>query len=81
MDTKLTLKLQQGIIERAKEYARLHNVSLSKLIESYLQKITDEPGKPEKITPLVKSLSGILDLPQDFDHKKGYTDHLLNKYK
>lgn len=81
MDTKLTLKLEQAIIEKAKDYAKSHKTSLSKLIENYLLNITNEKGKEEKITPLVKSLSGIIDLPKDFDHKKGYSDFLANKYK
>ena len=81
MDTKLTLKLEQTIIEKAKVYAKNHGTSLSKLIENYLLNITNEKDKEEKITPLVKSLSGILTLPEGFDHKKGYSDFLINKYK
>jgi hypothetical protein len=81
MDTKLTLKLEQTIIEKAKDYAKHHRTSLSKLIENYLLNITNEKGKEEKITPLVKSLSGIINLPEEFDHKKGYSDFLINKYK
>jgi len=81
MDTKLTLKLDEGIIEKAKEYARTRKVSLSVLIESYLQKITSEKPSGKKITPLVKSLSGIIHLPKDHDSKKDYTDYLINKYK
>ena len=81
MDTKLTLKLEQTIIEKAKEYAKTHKTSLSKLIENYLLNITNEKGKEEKITPLVKSLSGIIDLTEDFNHKKDYAGFLMNKYK
>ena len=81
MDTKLTLKLEQTIIEKAKDYAKSHRTSLSKIIENYLQKITNDNEEKDKITPLVKSLSGIIDLPKDFDHKKGYSDFLVNKYK
>jgi hypothetical protein len=81
MDTKLTLKLEQAIIEKAKDYAKSRQTSLSKLIENYLQRITSEPKEPEKITPLVKSLSGIIKLPKDFDDKKAYSDYLTSKYK
>ena len=51
MDTKLTLKLEQAIIEKAKDYARLQKISLSKLIEGYLQRITNEPAEAAEITP------------------------------
>ncbi len=82
MDTKLTLKLEQTIIDKAKDYAKSNKTSLSKLIESYLQRITDQPNNDrEKITPLVKSLTGVINLPENFDHKKSYADHLLTKYK
>ncbi len=81
MDTKLTLKLEEDIIEKAKDYAKLHQTSLSKLIENYLFNIISEDEPKDKITPLVKSLSGIIDVPQDYDHKKEYADYLINKYK
>ena len=81
MNIKLTLKLEQDIIEKAKDYAKSRSTSLSKIVENYLQKITNDTEIREKITPLVKSLSGIIDLPENFDHKKGYADFLKNKYK
>ena len=81
MDTKLTLKLENTIIENAKVFAKSRNTSLSKMIENYLQKITEEAKQDENITPLVKSLSGIIDIPKELDHKKEYSDHLLKKYK
>jgi len=80
MDTKLTLKLEQSVIERAKDYAKRQKTSLSRLIENYLLNITDEEDVQEKITPLVRSLSGIIDLPNDYDHKKDYADYLAKKY-
>ncbi len=82
MDTKLTLKLDQSIIEGAKNYAKAHQISLSKLIETYLLNITTQNIISEKkITPLVKQLSGIVNLPDNFDHKKGYSDYLDQKYQ
>ena len=81
MNTKLTLNLEQDIIEKAKHYAKSHRISLSKMIENYLQKITNDNEEKEKITPLVKSLSGIITIPKNFDHKKDYSDFLINKYK
>ncbi len=79
MDTKLTLKLDNSIIEQAKNYAKKKNTSLSKLIESYLGLLVD-PKDTQEVTPLVKSLSGVVNLPKDFDYKKDYKRHLLNKY-
>ncbi len=79
MDTKLTLKLDHSIIEQAKMYAKKKNTSLSQLIESYLGLLVD-PKESHQITPLVKSLSGVANLPKNFDYEKDYKKHLLNKY-
>ena len=79
MNTKLTLKLDPSIIARAKTYARQQNTSLSKIIESYLGVLTD-PKETQEVTPLVKSLSGVIDLPKNLDSKKDYKKHLLKKY-
>jgi macrodomain Ter protein organizer (MatP/YcbG family) len=81
MDAKLTLKLEQSVIEKAKDYAKRQKTSLSRLIENYLLDITDEENTQEKITPLVRSLSGIIDLQNDYDDKKDYADYLAKKYK
>lgn len=81
MDTKLTLRLNDSVIERAKIYAKNHKVSLSKMIESYLDSITKEKEKEETITPLVESLSGVIELPVDYDYKKEHGDYIINKYK
>ena len=81
METKLTLRLNGNVIERAKLYARGHKISLSKMIESYLDSLTREKEEKIAITPLVESLSGVIDLPDDFDYKKEYGDYLIKKYK
>jgi hypothetical protein len=83
METKLTLRLNDHVIERAKIYARSHRISLSKMIESYLDGLTQTKEEESKIpiTPLVESLSGVINLPADFDYKKAYRDYLEEKYK
>jgi hypothetical protein len=83
MDAKLTLKLNHTVIEKAKEYAKEKNTSLSRLIENYLQSITKEESEKagSNITPLVKSLSGIINMQQVYNFKKDYASHLVKKYK
>jgi hypothetical protein len=53
MNTKLTLKLNNSVIARAKKYAKKHNTSLSRMIESYLDSVTREDDPDIEITPLV----------------------------
>jgi macrodomain Ter protein organizer (MatP/YcbG family) len=81
MDTKLTIRLDQGVIERAKDYAKDHKTSLSKMVEAYLDSITRSEEEQDKITPIVESLSGVIELKDDSDFKKDYSDFLNEKYK
>lgn len=82
MDSKLTLKLDQSVIEKAKIYASYNNKSLSRIIEAYLQFLTSDNEISEfEISPFVKSISTGSKIPSDLDLKKEYSDHLLEKYK
>ncbi len=80
MDTKLTIKLDNDVISRAKRYAKHRRTSLSRMIESFLDSVTQNETDDIEITPLVKSLSGVIKLPEDFDYKKERTDYLVKKY-
>jgi len=79
MDSKLTLKLNESVIERAKQYAKENNISLSRMIESYLQAVTLKKRTNVKISPLVESLTGVVEL-ENYDYRKDYTDFLSQKY-
>ncbi|WP_018342928.1 DUF6364 family protein [Cytophaga aurantiaca] len=79
MDVKLTLKLDEEIIKKAKLFAADNNTSLSRMIENYLLQITSESTTETKVTTLVKSLSGIIDSELVGDYKKQTTDHLIQK--
>jgi len=79
MDTKLTLKLDKSIIISAKKYAKEKNISLSKMIENYLQALIVNQVEEGEISPLVESLSGVINNPNT-DYKKDYTNYLSKKY-
>jgi hypothetical protein len=82
MDAKLTLKLNQEIIEKSKQYASEKKVSLSRLIENYLNTLTsDNPSTDFQISPFVKSLTSGIKIPPDYDYKKERADYLEQKHK
>lgn len=82
MATKLTLSLKPDVIQKAKQYAKAHQTSLSVLVENYFRFLTNKQKEnEEKLSPLVEELSGIIKLPKDFDLKSNYTDYLMQKYK
>jgi len=78
MNTKLTLNLDKEVIDEAKTYAKSHRVSLSKLIENYLNSLTRETKKKSSVSSLVESLTGII--PNDYDEKKDYRNYIDRKY-
>ena len=81
MNTKLTLTIDQSVIERAKKYARQKERSLSDLIENYLKSLTNSEEKTvENISPPLKSMKGAFKIPKDFDYKKEITERLTEKY-
>lgn len=51
MKKHLTLRLNKEVIDRAKEYAQKHKISLSWMIETYLDSLTQEKSKHIEITP------------------------------
>ena len=78
---KLTLTIEQEIIERAKKYAKDKNRSLSDLVENYLKMLTGiSPKEPKDLGSTVKSLRGSFKAPSDFDTKKEKQKRLEEKY-
>jgi hypothetical protein len=85
MDSKLTLKLDKYVIDKAKDYASTHKRSLSRIIESFLRSLINrnmqEDNDDNEISPFVKSIATGVKIPDDFDIKKEYGNHLTQKYQ
>jgi hypothetical protein len=81
METKLTLRLNKRTIDKAKDYAQAHKTSISKMVEAYLESVMHPNTVEAEITPLVASLSGVIELEQDYDYKKEYTAYISEKYQ
>lgn len=81
MNKKLTLKLDEAIIDRAKQYALLHHESVSGLVERYLRAITDHP-ELDKVqnSNIVSELSGIISLPAHYNEKDDYRQSRIDRY-
>jgi hypothetical protein len=73
---KLTLRLNQRLIEQAKDYAAKHNISISELVETYFLSL--DRNKESTHTSLVQQLTGIL--PADVDVEQEYGRYLEEKY-
>ena len=79
MTTKLTLTVEKSVIERTKAYAKNTGRSLSEIIENYLETITQDGADPE-LSPKLKRIVGVVDLPKDFDEKEELRSRLEKKH-
>ena len=81
--SKLTLSINQMVIDEAKEYAKSSGKSLSSIVEEYLKSLTKiEKSKKKKTSmELVRELKGSIKLPEDFtSYKEVLQDALVEKY-
>ncbi len=82
MITKLTLTIEDKVIDSAKKYAQTKGKSLSHLVENYLKSISSDTkeSKEESISPKVLKLMGVIKLSEDFDYKTELGSVLAKKY-
>ena len=79
MTTKLTLTIDDTVIDSAKKYARQKGKSLSAIVENYLKSISAKDGIASQLSPKVSRLMGVISLPKDFDYKKELGELLQKK--
>ena len=84
-DVKLTLKLNNNSILKAKKYVANKGISLSKLVENFFESIYINSENPSEknleYSPLVQELAGIISLPENYDYKTDYENYLKAKYE
>ncbi|GHV93658.1 hypothetical protein AGMMS50268_41610 [Spirochaetia bacterium] len=84
MVTKLTLTMDKAAIEKAKEYAREKNKSLSKLVEGYLKRL-DSREIPLSLknlhAPITDSLTGLMGPDDGRDYKELLDEARMDWFK
>ena len=81
MNKKLTLSVDEVVIERAKKRAAEEHKSLSEMVESYLRVIaSDEKGEDTQYSSTVEELLGSISVPDDFSYETAKLEFLKNKY-
>lgn len=80
MTTKLTLRIDDKLIERAKSHAQRTGKSVSRMVEDYFELLPDS-GQAEhrRLPPIVSSLRGIL-RNANVD-EEDYRRHLEEKHR
>ena len=81
MNTKLTLTIEEKMIDSAKQYAQKKGKSLSHIVENYLMSISSNEKKTDNLSPKVAKLMGVIKLSKDFNYKKELGSLISKKYK
>lgn len=81
--SKLTLSINQSVIEEAKIYAKSSGKSLSSIVEEYLKALLKDKKHDSKKSPskTVKELRGSVRMPEELSsYKELLEDALIEKY-
>ncbi len=75
--SKLTLSVDDAVVERAKRFAKARGTSISKMVETYLSAVAEPPARLPPDTPVLKIMRGSLKKADLKDYKR----HLDQKYR
>jgi len=73
---KLTLSVEQAVIERARRYSAAQKTSISRLVQQFLARLPGAPGRRYSAT--VQRLLGVLPAKADVTE---YHRHLRHKHR
>lgn len=74
---KLTLSIDEQLIQAAKQYAEKHNTTVSKIVSALFEKIDKQAWDAESETPIFDRLVGVV---RNDPAIEDYRDYLTEKY-
>lgn len=82
MTKAITLNLDAVLVEKLERYAQGTGEPLEKIVGDQLTRLVGDGEAPYgiEISPRIRRMSGVLNLPDDFDYKKELTDILIEKH-
>jgi predicted CopG family antitoxin len=78
---KLTLSIDDRIIDKAKKLAASQGTSVSDLFRQYIESRTKGEKRKVVIGPLIKKLTGIIPSASDEEYRDTIAAELAKKYK
>jgi len=87
MQTKLTLRLEDALIEKAKAWAKARRLSLSQAVAEFFAQLPEEKTRktPSSLSPWTRRLIGAAagkgKTPTDEEVRRDYLDYLGAKHK
>ncbi|MDP1658240.1 MAG: DUF6364 family protein [Methylotenera sp.] len=80
MQTKLTLRMDEKLVNQAKTVAKTQGKSVSQIVADYFVALSaNEPQKVSKHLPVTRSLRGLM-VNADVS-REDYREHLAQKYQ
>ncbi len=84
MQTKLTLRLEEELIEKAKAWAKVRGISLSRTVAEFFAQLPEREG-PSCLSPWTRRLAGIAagkgKAPTDEEVRRDYLKYLEAKHQ
>jgi hypothetical protein len=83
MQTKLTVRLNKNLIDKAKLWAHAHQISVSQLVAEVFAQLPDETGSPA-LSPWTQRLPGVAKAAGEMTHadiERDYHRYLEEKYR
>lgn len=70
MTTKLTLSIDEKLVQSAKKYAQTNNTSVSKIVSNYLRTLNSgvKLTHHNEFSPRLKKLTGAFKVPVNFNN-------------
>ena len=72
--TRVSLRMDDSVLERARHHSAVRKVSISKLFVSMVCMLDDEENSPRELPPLTRQLKGLLKPKEPFPADWNYRD-------
>lgn len=80
MDAKITLSFDEAVIKKAKRYAENNNISLSRLTEFLLNKVTSDTNRSLEELPIADWVSIVSEGEVEYQTKPRKNKDLKSEY-
>ena len=82
--TRVSLSLDDSVLERARHHSEVRKVSISKLFVSMVCMLDDAENRQRELPPLTRQLKGLLKpkghLPADWDYRTLIGERMLERF-
>jgi hypothetical protein len=72
--------MERAVVRKAKRLAKARKTSVSAIMSQFVNSVTSKDSPEERLSPIVREITGIGKIPPDKDYKELLTDALMEKY-